>query len=255
MNGIPRNHLSSVMVPQFSDVNDTVCNTITPYYFAARTNNFVKPFPSSLPRFGFQANSVSVHKKVCPVTRQVLLKEVSTLFSGGYLLENIYDLLNVPKEYASVYSSTVETYERIRNAAVNESKSVIEGLLRYGRSSVLNEVVGGHQDTQVCGKKAEDDRNPFHSKFVLALGMCRKIKGPSSGVPVSSLAFPTFRIYTSCRALQDLELHSLQNIMHFGSRLNKDGYTNFRGATGENSSGAGYFFELGCAVTRIAVTK
>ena len=122
------------------------------------------------------------------------------------------------------------------------------------------ESVFGHEDSY-NGSANGTGETYLQSKWIALIGnpctgetpdLVNQMIGP---VPNGAAAFSQYKISTVCRAMRDVEIHSLEHVLHFSPRnVNNQGFSN-RGGWDQQGNKKPKYFPKSSAVTRIVVDE
>jgi hypothetical protein len=263
-NAMPRSKLGSIVVSYHAaGQKNTICELI-PYYIGVKDKvcRAVSPPFNAIPRLGWIVNNKDVSTKLqqqntnesleSKTCTQVFKTEVASLFSGACILSGLF------RRHPELHSGadSVHNMMALYDSVVKQTapKSAMNGLLDLGRCSVIIENTFGHLDSYQ-GKRTNEQLKSLQSKYVLKIG--RKSSLRLSGylqdgtIPPGSLAYPRYKVYTICRAMKDVELHSLDNTVHFSSRFKQGPHCSRGGWFSNGISNELEYYADCCAMTRL----
>jgi len=258
-NSIPRNVIGTIIVPYYNNEKSSLITKIIPYYSSVNSINHhvTKPKHNAPPRKGWISTYKKLHnfffKKqerflVKQQTVDVIQEESRLLLSSALILRELHNNCANLFLQTDTFMNTLNYY----GSCINEDIVDLTQLYQMGRISTVIEATSGHKDNYI-GLGRKKTPSILQSKVTLCLGNSTTKSNESVGlcgsVPIGALAYPRYQIYTNCNPMEEVEIHSLQNIVHV-SRGFQD--TNYRGSLSiSKCNNLNKLYMNGCCITHI----
>jgi hypothetical protein len=254
---------------------------MVPYYVSVRKyNEVVSPKHNARPTEGWIIESEAFYNKYFYLknTMQGFVKKfiendvyirimnllVFAPYNTAVILQQLNHLHTDIMIDPATYASTLKKGRQLKQL----SSDTIIKLRNEGRISAVLESTGGHVDNYTGVSNPIKDSKFLESKISLCRGKTHHIIKPKVAenfinvpLPLGALAYPLYGIYTNCCPLQEIECHSLQNVVHISKRDNVYKHrtavvSEFPFKEEKNSDGTvaepdanDWLFEKGCALT------
>jgi hypothetical protein len=120
----------------------------------------------------------------------------------------------------SVNDWGIEQYLSVKRVTKNGTvEEKIRALCSRGEHSMVLSAMRGHRDSYTAKKTSKEAIASLQSKLTFPLGPATAYSANDckGKLPIGSLVFPQFSIYTDCRPLHDIEMHYLPEVIHLSA--------------------------------------
>jgi hypothetical protein len=174
-----------------------------------------------------------MHEKL----QQIIIREASTLYNRAFLLQRLNSEFPHLMTDAGCVNATLSSFQATCGTIKNAFE-LLPKLAEKGRCTVVVKNTYRHTDNYDGRTHSKSDRESLclESKYVLLLRVPNGCANAFTDIaskgclPPGVFCYPRYKVYAVTRAMRDVELHCLDQVVHLSSRVEKMGCCFTRGA-------------------------